>query len=37
MITTNLTLKFQLDILDYQDDDEIINSVKKPIKTFKRP
>jgi hypothetical protein len=32
MITTNPTLKFQLDIVDYQDDDEIINSVKNLLK-----
>ena len=32
MITTNPNLKFQLDIVDYQDDDEIINSVKNLLK-----
>ena len=29
------TLKFQLDIVDYQDDDEIINSIKNLLKLSK--
>lgn len=32
MNTTKPTLKFQLDIVDYQDDDEIIDSIKNLLK-----
>ena len=37
MITTNPNLKFQLDIVDYQDDDEIINAVKNLLKLSRDP
>jgi hypothetical protein len=33
MNTTKPTLKFQLDIVDFQDDKEIINTIKNPLKT----
>lgn len=35
MNTEKPTLKFQIDILDYQDDDEIIDSIKKLLKLSK--
>lgn len=35
MNTTKPTLKFQIDILDYHDEKEIINSVKKLLKLSK--
>lgn len=35
MNTTKPTLKFQIDILDYQDDEEIIDSIKKLLKLSK--
>jgi hypothetical protein len=37
MNTTKPTLKFQLDIVDYQDDDEIIDSIKNLLKLSKDP
>jgi hypothetical protein len=37
MNTTKPTLKFQLDITDYQDEKEIIDSVKKLLKLSKDP
>lgn len=35
MNTTKPTLKFQLDIVDFQDDDEIIDSIKNLLKLSK--
>jgi hypothetical protein len=35
MNTTKPTLKFQIDIVDYQNDEEIINSIKKLLKLSK--
>jgi hypothetical protein len=35
MNTTKPTLRFQIDIEDYQDDEEIINSIKKLLKLSK--
>ncbi len=35
MNTTKPTLKFQIDILDYQDEKEIIDSIKKLLKLSK--
>ena len=35
MNTTKPTLKFQIDILDYQDDEEIIDSIKNLLKLSK--
>jgi len=35
MNTTKPTLKFQIDILDYQDDEEILDSIKKLLKISK--
>jgi hypothetical protein len=35
MNTSKPTLKFQLDIVDYQDDDEIIDSIKNLLKLSK--
>lgn len=37
MNTTKPTLKFQLDIVDFQDDDDIINSVKNLLNLIRDP